>query len=232
VGFDMKIPRTVMVVDICNFGLVIKKFQKETEVQVQEYKQNIINIISSISNRTHDIIFNFYEDRFVIIKSMDMSVDEYCSKLANKIKDKLGIELNIGVGCICIKIKDYYKSYSVANSAMEIGRKIKPKELIYNWYDYRLETLLQGIDEEKRSQFIGSFDKIHQNREAEKELLHTIKTYFELGMNIQNTAKALYIHRNTVLYRLNRLKDQYGFDIMNSYNCMILYISIVLKELV
>lgn len=232
VGFDIKIARTVMVVDICNFGLVIKNFKKETEVQVQEYKQNIINMISSISNMTHDIIFNFYEDRFVIIKSMDRSVEEYCSKLTRKIKDELGIDLNIGIGCTCIEIKDYYKSYSMANSAMEIGRKIKPKALIYNWYEYRLETLLQGVPEEKRNQFIGSFDKIHLNREVEKELLHTIKTYFELGMNIQDTAKALYVHRNTVLYRLNRLKEQYGVDIMNSYNCMMLYISLLLKELV
>jgi carbohydrate diacid regulator len=230
VGFDIKVARTVMVVDICNFGLVIKKFKRETEVHVQEYKQNIINIISSISNMTHDIIFNFYEDRFVIIKSLDMSVEAYCNILTSKIKDKLDIDINVGIGNTCKEIKDYYKSYSMAKSAMEIGRKIKPKELIYNWYEYRLETLLQGVAEEKRCQFIGSFDKILQNSEAEKELLLTIKTYFELGMNIQNTAKALYIHRNTVLYRLNRLKEQYGFDIMSSYNCMMLYISILLKE--
>ena len=231
VGFDIKVPRTVMVVDICNFGLVIKLFKKETEVQVQEYKQNIIDIISSISNMNHDIIFNFYEDRFVIIKSMDISVLEYCSKLTSKIKDKLDIDINVGIGCTCKEIKDYYKSYSMANSAMEIGRKIKPKELIYNWYDYRLETLLRSVAEEKRSQFIGSFEMIHRDSDSEKELLQTIKTYFELGMNIQKTAKVLYIHRNTVLYRLNKLKEQYGFDIMNSYNCMMLYISILLKEL-
>lgn len=231
VGFDIKVPRTVMVVDICNFGLVIKMFKKETEVKVQEYKQNIINIISSISNMTHDIIFNFYEDRFVIIKSLDMGVEEYCSKLTSKIKDKLDIALNIGIGCACTEIKDYYKSYSMANSAMEIGRKIRPEKLIYNWSEYRLETLLQGVAEEKKSQFMGSFDNIFGDSESEKELLHTVKIYFELGMSIQNTAKALYIHRNTVLYRLNRLKEQYGFDIMNSYNCMMLYISILLKEL-
>jgi carbohydrate diacid regulator len=231
VSFDLRIRRTVMVVDVCDFGLVIKKFKKETEVQVQEYKQNIINIIGSISNMAHDIIFNFYEDRFVIIKSLDMSVEEYCSILTSKIKDKLDIELNIGIGCPCILIEDYYKSYSMANSAMEIGRKIKPERLVYNWSEYRLETLLQGIAEEKRRQYIGNFDNIFCDRESGKELLHTAKTYFELGMSIQNTAKALYIHRNTVLYRLNRLKEQYGFDIMNSYNCMMLYISILLKEL-
>ncbi len=231
VGFDIKIPRTVMVVDICNFGLVVKRFKKETEVKVQEYKQNIINIISSISNMTHDIVFNFYEDRFVIIKSMDMSIEEYCSRLVNSIKDKLDIDLYMGIGCTCNEIKDYYKSYSMANSAMEIGRKIKSEKLIYNWSEYRLETLLQAVAEEKKNQFAGSFDKILRDNESEKELLHTIKTYFELGMNIQNTAKALYIHRNTVLYRLNRLKERYGFDIMNSYNCMLLYIAILLKEL-
>jgi carbohydrate diacid regulator len=231
VGFDIKIARTVMVVDICNFGLVIKNYKKETEVQIQEYKQNIINIISSICNMNHDIIFNFYEDRFVIIKSIDMSVEEYCSKLSRKLKDKLGIDINIGIGCTCRSIKDYYKSYSMANSAMKIGRKIKPEKLIYNWSEFRLETLLQGIAEEKKSQFIGSIDKVFDDGESGKELLHTVKTYFEQGMSIQSTAKALYIHRNTVLYRLNRLKEHCGIDIMNSYNCMMLYISILLKEL-
>jgi carbohydrate diacid regulator len=231
VDFEIKVARTVMVVDICNFGLVIRRFKKDTEVKVQEYKQNIINIINSISNRTHDIVFNFYEDRFIIIKSMDMSIEEYCSKLVNKVKDKLGIELNIGVGCICEEINDYYKSYSLANSAMEIGRKIKPEQLLYNWSDYRLETLLQAVEEEKKNQFLESFDKIFYNSEVEKELKHTLKTYFEQGMNIQNTAKVLYVHRNTVLYRLNRLKEQCGFDVMNSYNCMLLYIAILLKEL-
>lgn len=231
VDFDVKIPRTVIVADINNFELVVKRFEKETEVNVQKYKQNIINIISSISNMTHDIVFNFHEDRFIIIKSIDMNIEDYCSSLVKNIKDKLGIEINVGVGCTCKEIKDYYKSYSMANSALNIGRKISPKSHIYDWTEYRLETLLQGISQERKCQFLESFDKILQEGKSEKELLRTIKTYFESGMNIQNTAKALYIHRNTVLYRLNRIKDKYEFDIMNNYNCMLLYISILLKEL-
>ncbi len=50
-------------------------------------------------------------------------------------------------------------------------------------------------------------------------------------MNSKETAAKLFIHKNTLIYRLNKVKDQYGIDPFNPYQCMKLYLAVIMKEI-
>lgn len=231
IDFDLRIKRTIIVADICNFSKAVEGCGNDQEITVQKLKQGIIDSISSILNLKNDLIFNLSEDRFIIFKCFDGDVSLFCQSVEKTLKGNLGLQMYIGIGSLCNDIEDYYKSYMLANRVVNIGRKIDPKKLIYNADDYKLQLLLQSISEERKKEYMDSFGEllINKSKNNVSEMLNTARVYFEKGMNVKATAESMFIHRNTVLYRINKFKQQYGLDITDPYICMLLYIGVNLK---
>ena len=233
IDFDLKTKRAIIVADICNFSKVIENCSNDQEIMVQQLKQGIIDNVSNILNRQHDLIFNLSEDRFIIFKYFDTGILSFCQKVEESLKANLGLQMYIGIGSPCGDICDYYNSYMLANRVVNIGRKLDPQRLIYSSGDYRIQLLLQSVKEDQKKEYTEYFYKLFNNKSDKhiKELLDTARIYFEKRMNIKATAEAMFIHRNTVLYRINKLKEQYGQDITEPYTCMLLYIGINLMDL-
>jgi carbohydrate diacid regulator len=92
--------------------------------------------------------------------------------------------------------------------------------------------LLHNVNQEQKAQFLSNLGTLFEDThdDSVKELLNTIKVYFEKKMSIKDTAAALYVHRNTILYRINKFVENYGIDITNPYQCMMVYIGFNLIE--
>lgn len=233
VNFDCTIPRIVVAADICNFASLMNSYDAKTEIVIQSLKQQIVDIINSISNPRFDVAFNLSEDRFIIFKNLDEDIADYCQRVLDEVFKKTGLKLYIGIGSLCNSMMDYYNSYTLANKTLNVGRKLHPTKYIYFSEDYRFHLLLKTVDNVHRAEYLKSLRNIFEmpldhNR---TELLTTVKAYFENGMNIKETSKALFIHRNTLLYRINKFKELFEFDITVPYNCMMVYMGITLIDL-
>lgn len=230
VQFDGDVPRILIAVDICSFTSIMNSY--EEDFMVQRVKQQIVDIIHSISHQTFDVAFNISDEHFIILKSNYEDLGTYCSEVEAVLHEKLGIKVYIGIGGVCRSLKDYHSAYILASNTVNIGIKLHPDKLIYFSKDYKLQLLLHNISDEQKQQFLSSMDRLFQDRSDEnlKELLNTIKAYFENKMSIKDTAKALYVHRNTILYRINKFVENYGMDITEPYHCMMVYIGLNLLE--
>lgn len=233
VDFDLSQKRVVIVCDISKFGNMVMGGRIKSEIEVQRIKQNIVDIFNQVSLNKHDIALNLKEDRFVVLKKADRDIIDYCKQVENLIYEKHKLKLHMGIGSECINIEDYFNSYVFAHQVVNIGRKINPTAFIYHWKDYRLQILLKDMQEHDKLKYINSFDDIFSKPidKEMKDILLTIKTYFENSMKIGITAQAMYIHRNTVLYRLKKFRELFNIDINNFYQCMQIYIAITLKQL-
>jgi carbohydrate diacid regulator len=63
------------------------------------------------------------------------------------------------------------------------------------------------------------------------EMINTIRVYFENKMNVKDAATVMFLHRNTMAYRINKFKETYKIDITDPYECMLLYIASIMLEL-
>jgi carbohydrate diacid regulator len=231
VQFDANVSRAVVVFDICSFSSIISIYKENSEVMIQKLKQQIVDAVSSISNPDHDIVVNIADDHFIIFKSTYEDLKSYCHRVEEVLQEKLGIKAYIGVGRVCKDLGDYHKAYQLAVDTVNIGRKHHPDKLIYFFEDYKLQLLLLNISEDKKQQFLSSYGILFENdKDDNKELLKTAKTYFENRMSIKDTANALYVHRNTILYRINKFKESFSIDITDPYQCMMVYIGLNLME--
>ncbi|SHJ27884.1 carbohydrate diacid regulator [Geosporobacter subterraneus DSM 17957] len=233
VNFDCSVSRVVIVADICDFSNLIDINEEKSEIMLQSLKQQITDIINSVSDLRYDVAFNLSEDRFIIFKEISGSMDEYCLTVQEQVLKKTGVRLYIGVGPKCDTLDDFNKSYTLANVTLNIGKKMSRKDMIYFSKDFRLQLLLKQIGDKQKKEYMESFGEIFKLpiEKQSKDLFLTIRAYYENSMNAQKTAQALFIHRNTLLYRLSKFKELYDIDITVPYNCMLIYIGTILMDL-
>ncbi len=227
-NFDVNIERTVIKLDICGFTPIINYYEDESEVMIQNFKQQVDDRINLLLDN-NEIAFNMHDDKFVIFKSTKTDILNFCIKLQNTLRNDFKIEVYMGIGCNCKGYMDYNKSYLMADKAIEIGKKINPEKRIYFAEDYKLHMLLESAARESKNDYMESFKDIFEHYKENEEMLNTIKTYFECNMSIKETASKMYVHRNTILYRLNKFKEKYSIDIFDTVNCMKIYIALILK---
>jgi len=104
------------------------------------------------------------------------------------------------------------ETVTTLRESINIGRKFHPSSNIHLPWMLRLEALLYAIPEAQRQKYLEQSLK-RAELFVEPEMLATLDTFFSLDCNVSETAKKLYIHRNTLLYRLDKLKQETGLDV-------------------
>lgn len=113
---------------------------------------------------------------------------------------------------------------------MIIGRTFQVKEHIHLSTGLHLERLLFSIPEGQRSRFLEEYASHHTDVFEDTETLSTLESFFELDCNVSETAKRLYIHRNTLLYRLDKIKQETGLDVRSFGDAVLVKITLLLYK--
>ena len=96
--------------------------------------------------------------------------------------------------------------------AMSIGRQQRVGKFIHLPWELYLDQLLSPLPHSDRMKFIEQVFK-RSDPQLDPETIQTLETFFELDCNVSETAKKLYVHRNTLLYRLDKFKQESGLDV-------------------
>lgn len=224
-GFSQNEKRLTIVGDI-NF------YNEENYVRFQKNKKLIKKLM--IKYLSYDtFIINVYDCKILIIKKSVDNIYEILKKLSKEIKEVYDFDMKFIVSDACSKILDYSKAYESIIRVLDIVRKIKTNENVFFQKDYRLELLLNQIPKSKKEEYLKEYREIFKSipKKKYKELLETVKTYYENNMNIGEVSNKLFLHRNTVSYRLKEFNEITGINVNNIIDCMKLYIAICLFNL-
>ncbi|WP_123054456.1 helix-turn-helix domain-containing protein [Clostridium sp. JN-1] len=165
-----------------------------------------------------EMIGVIYKDDIVIIGSFD-DVCEHVNGIRESIMSDLYCKCCISVSNSINDYKDIRKSYFEALESMALGKKFGIKDGIYYYKNTLLEKIVYNLKSDVKDELMCKFKDILS--EFDKDMILTIQEFFKCELNISNTAKRLYIHRNTLIYRLNKLKKDTGFDIRNFHEAVI-----------
>jgi carbohydrate diacid regulator len=228
VQFDTDIQRTLILIDIPGISSALASHSDQLEITVQRLRQKVLDEINSNCDSVFDVAVNIIDNQFVIFKSGCEDLHGFCNSLKEKLAMQLGVKAYISVGRTCKSLGDYHNSYLLARHTLEVGRRLDSKEFIYFSQDYKLQLLLHNISREEKRQFLESFGHLFTDTSDENkvELFNTVKVFFENKMSIKYTASALFVHRNTVLYRLNKFTENFNIDVTDPYECMLVYIAL------
>lgn len=119
----------------------------------------------------------------------------------------------IGIGEIAKDVSELHSSFRQARRAIEIGRVYREDETIYVYRSLLLERFLSDLPPETAAHYHGLLFNRGTARLFSDEMLYTIEMFFKKDLNLSDTARQLYIHRNTLVYRLDKVQRQVGLDL-------------------
>jgi len=166
-----------------------------------------------------DYITTVDESCVILIKSLNEGQDaESLNETAKVISDMMSAEAMINVrvayGTVVQELKDVSKSFKEAKMALEVGRIFYVEKSIIAYSTLGIGRLIYQLPVNLCHMFI---DEIFADRSVLKELdeetLTTINKFFENNLNVSETSRQLFVHRNTLVYRIEKLQKTTGLDI-------------------
>ncbi|MBG5898680.1 helix-turn-helix domain-containing protein [Providencia stuartii] len=122
------------------------------------------------------------------------------------------------------------KSYETAKITLQVGKTKKPKLRVYCYQDIMLPVLLYGLNFKWSSEELLKPLNILLHEDANGVLIKTLTIWFKNNLNMSETAKELFIHRNTLDYRLKRISDITKLDLLTIESKVLLYVALQLKN--
>ena len=122
-------------------------------------------------------------------------------------------QMTVGIGRSRHTIEELRESYMEARRAIEVGRCFKPEESIFVYGRLILERFLMELPQDISAYYHSLLFNRKNQRLFNEEMIYTIDMFFKKDLNLSDTARQLYIHRNTLVYRLDKVQRQTGLDL-------------------
>ena len=209
-----------------------KELEELDEIKVQQTRQKLLDFIRSYYQMEEVITFYLYDENFIMLLPSLENKKEHIRELRKQILKEFKIAVDFVISESCAEYKDYSSSYNKVERTVMINRNRKNKEEIILIKDYGIQLLIDSISDEDKQQYLDTYEVFFNKtkNKLKEELIETVKVYFENNMNIGNASEVLFVHRNTIGYRINKIKEGFGIDVTKSYECMKLYVAICLNE--
>ena len=214
----------LLLVDIYNRA---KKLHIDTEarrvVYIIETKNekdaNALETVRSLfSGKTKDFITAVDEKNIILVKEVKQSESyEDLNKTAKVILDMLNTEamtkVHVAYGTVVNEIKDVSRSYKEAKMALDVGKIFYSEKNIVAYNKLGIGRLIYQLPLPLCKMFIKEIFEGKSPDDFDDETLATINKFFENNLNVSETSRQLYIHRNTLVYRLDKLQKNTNLDL-------------------
>ncbi len=186
-------------------------------------------------DKQKDFVFTISESDIVIVKEIKPGIDSNdLEKLARSVVDTLAGEFYtkvvVGIGTVVTGIKELARSFKEAQVSLEVGKVFDTEKAIVRYDNLGIARLIYQLPTTLCEMFLkevfikGSIDSL------DKETLFTIQKFFENNLNVSETSRKLFVHRNTLVYRLEKIKKLTGLDLREFDHAIIFKVALMVKK--
>ena len=217
--FNADINRVVFLINIIT----------SNEVSAYDVIQNLF------PDKNKDFVFNISENDIVLVKEIKSNIDvKDLEKLARSISDTLSSEfftrVNVGIGTPVMGVKDLARSFKEAQMALEVGKVFDTEKNIVSYDNLGIARLIYHLPTTLCETFLKEVFKKGSIESLDHETLFTIQRFFENNLNVSETSRKLFVHRNTLVYRLDKIKKLTGLDLREFDHAIIFKIALMVKK--
>ncbi len=214
--------------DVSRVCMLIKVTNK-TDVSVYDVVQNLF------PDKNKDFVININETDIALVKEIRPGIDtKDLDKLANSIVDTLSSEFYthcvVGIGTIVTGIKDLARSFKEAQIALEVGKVFDTEHSIVSYDNLGIARLIYQLPTTLCNAFLKEVFKKGSIDSLDHETLFTIQRYFENNLNVSETSRKLFVHRNTLVYRLEKIKKITGLDLREFEDAIVFKVALMVKK--
>lgn len=189
-------------------------------VETQQGKDNTASELlkGMFSSQSGDFVTAVDESRVILIKSLDKADEaEQVEQTAQTIVDMMSTEamLNVRVayGTVVQELKDVSKSYKEATMALDVGKIFYVEKKVNSYGSLGIGRLIYQLPANLCRIFISEIFGDSDPGEFDEEIVSTVNKFFENNLNVSETSRQLFVHRNTLVYRIEKLQKSTGLDV-------------------
>ena len=177
------------------------------------------NVRSLLGGKSRDFITAVDEKNIIVVKELSekdgsKEMDKMAKDMLSILKEDTGDEhIHIAYGTVVNDIKEVSKSYKEAKMALDVGKIFFDEKDIVAYSTLGIGRLIYQLPLPLCKMFIKEIFEGKSPDEFDEETLATINKFFENSLNVSETSRQLYIHRNTLVYRLDKLQKSTGLDL-------------------
>ena len=189
------------------------------ELEQEREHSSMESVKSLFGGKSKDFITAVDEKNIIVVKELsDKDGNKELEKMAKEMLDTLQAEggdeqIHIAYGTIVSDIKEVSKSYKEAKLALDVGKIFFDEKDIVAYTTLGIGRLIYQLPLPLCKMFIKEIFEAKSPDDFDEETLTTINKFFENSLNVSETSRQLYIHRNTLVYRLDKLQKSTGLDL-------------------
>ena len=214
--------------DVSRGIFAIRALQKGESVPTE-------TIQAMFPDRQNDFVLSVGEGDVVLIRQLpDGAGSKELNKTAAQIEEALRVNgestVVVGMGTIAMHLRDLAKSYKEAQIAIEVGKVFDTEKYIINYENLGIGRLIYQLPTTLCEMFLQEVFKKNPIDALDKETLFTIHKFFENNLNVSETARKLFVHRNTLVYRLEKIKKLTGLDLREFDDAITFKVALMVKK--
>ena len=210
-------------------AVLLIRIATHTDVSAFDIVQNLF------PDKSKDFVININETDIALVKEIRAGIDtKDLEKLARSIVDTLSSEFYthsvIGIGTVVEGIKELARSFKEAQVALEVGKVFDTEKSIVSYNNLGIARLIYQLPTTLCEMFLKEVFKRGSITSLDQETLFTIQRFFENNLNVSETSRKLFVHRNTLVYRLEKIKRLTGLDLREFDDAIVFKVALMVKK--
>jgi len=205
------------------------RFHGKSEVIPFDMVQNMY------PDKNKDYVISVGEQDIVLVKEMKghaepKEIEKIAESISNTISSEFYAKVLIGVGTVVENIKDLARSYKEAQVALEVGKVFDSDKNIVSYENLGIGRLIYQLPTTLCEMFLQEVFKKGSMDSLDREALITIQAFFENNLNVSETSRKLFVHRNTLIYRLEKIRKMTGLDLREFEDAITFKVALMVKR--
>ncbi|MBQ1552283.1 MAG: helix-turn-helix domain-containing protein [Clostridia bacterium] len=210
-------------------AVLLLRISEPTDVSVYDIVQNLF------PDKTRDFVININETDIALVKEVRPDIDSRdLEKLGRSISDSIGAEcyirMLVGIGSPVTGIKELARSFKDAQVALEVSKVFDTEKTIISYEHLGIARLIYQLPTTLCEMFLKEVFKRGSIDNLDQDTLFTIQTFFDYNLNVSETSRQLFVHRNTLVYRLEKIHERTGLDLRDFDDAIVLKVALMVKR--
>ena len=195
-----------------------------------------VDVLSGMfPDKNQDFVLSINETDVAVIQQVSANVtaselEKTAREMEKVLKNDLGIKTVIGFGTVAEHLRSLADSFKEAQTAIDVGKVFDTEKSIINYENLGVGRLIYQLPTTLCDIFLNEVFKKNSIDSLDQETLFTINKFFENNLNVSETSRKLFVHRNTLVYRLEKIKKLTGLDLREFDHAIVFKVALMVRK--